>query len=196
MFVLQVEQQLSCEDHGKDLTSVAALIKKHEALEQELNSREPQIDECRLTANSFLQKQHFSGAEMDANARNLADRFASLKEPCQIRSENLRDAHALFQWMKESDDECAWMAETAPRVASADVGANLETVKKLHKRHAALEQELAAREPTIDRLQSRGRTMVEQGHFAATLIADRMAMASAELDALKRDAAKRRQKLL
>lgn len=38
--------------------------------------------------------------EMQTRADNIHARYLSLKEPCVIRSDNLRESHELYQWLR------------------------------------------------------------------------------------------------
>lgn len=62
-------------------------------------------------------------------------RYQSLQEPMQIRRDNLEDALLLHQFLRDTDDELAWLTEKEPQAASTDLGNSLNAVQSLQKKH-------------------------------------------------------------
>lgn len=62
-------------------------------------------------------------------------RYQSLQEPMQIRRDNLEDALLLYQFLRDVDDELAWLNEKEPLAASTDLGNSLNAVQSLQKKH-------------------------------------------------------------
>lgn len=56
----------------------------------------------------------------------------------QIRRDNLEDALLLYQFLRDADDELAWLAEKEPLAASTDLGNSLNAVQSLQKKHQVL----------------------------------------------------------
>ena len=62
-------------------------------------------------------------------------RYATLSEPCQIRSDNLTDALSLYQYYRDVQDEMTWIEEKLPVASSQELGDNLTAVQNLQKKH-------------------------------------------------------------
>ncbi|KAK0410555.1 hypothetical protein QR680_005192 [Steinernema hermaphroditum] len=166
----RVEQDLSTDDHGKDLISVENLLKKHDALEGEIAARSDVIDE---TVNKvvLLKEQNYSNVGMLATtAEELKTRYEGLKEPCEIRRENLEEARRLFEWQSEANEQMGWLNEKMPQIESTDYGSTLLQAQSLHKRHQILEQEIHSHESVIAHVRENGLEMVTSGHFAGAEI--------------------------
>uniref|UniRef100_A0A914XIB6 Spectrin alpha chain n=1 Tax=Plectus sambesii TaxID=2011161 RepID=A0A914XIB6_9BILA len=190
-----VEHRLASEDHGRDLQSTTILIKRHEALEAEIAARKERVAESNAKASELAVQGHFMTDELSAKARSVDERYASLQEPCQIRRENLRDAHALYQWMHEVEEETAWMREKLPPASSTDYGDTLQAVQSLHRKHLALEQELTAKQPVLDALEHKGNRMLAAKHFASLQIQQIVDDLALQMLSLKDLAATRGKKL-
>lgn len=162
----EVEQQLQSEDHGKDLTSVQHLLKKHQTLEVEIHAHADAIQSVKETAISFHESDHFQAAEIEGRTQVLVQRYQSLHEPVQIRRDNLEDALLLYQFLRDVEDELSWIREKLPTASSTDLGASLTSVQTLQKKHQALEAEMQSHEPVIATVASRGNQMIKSGHFA------------------------------
>ncbi|XP_048512555.1 spectrin beta chain, non-erythrocytic 1 isoform X2 [Athalia rosae] len=165
-----IETQLQSEDHGKDLSSVANLLKRHTNLENDVLGHNEACESIKDTAASFQKSGHFMSEEIQERALAAINRYHSLQEPIQIRRDNLEDARLLHQFSRDVEDELHWLGEKEPLASSTDLGNSLSTVQRLQKKHQALEAELISRDPVVSSLVSRGAVMVRSGHFASEKI--------------------------
>jgi len=162
----EVEQQLQSEDHGRDLTSVQTLLKKHQTLEVDIHAHSDAIQSVKETAVSFREAEHFMADEIEQRSQGIVKRYQSLHEPVQIRRDNLEDALLLYQFLRDAEDEVSWIREKSPIASSTDLGTSLTSVQALQKKHQALESEIQSHEPVIATVVSRGQQMIKSGHFA------------------------------
>ncbi|XP_012280338.1 spectrin beta chain, non-erythrocytic 5 isoform X2 [Orussus abietinus] len=166
----EIETQLQSEDHGKDLSSVANLLKRHTNLENDVLGHNEACESIKETATSFQKSNHFMSDEIQERALATINRYHSLQEPIQIRRDNLEDAKLLHQFSRDVEDELHWLSEKEPLAASNDLGSSLMTVQRLQKKHHALEAELISREPVVASLASTAADMIRSGHFASEKI--------------------------
>ncbi|XP_043282558.1 spectrin beta chain, non-erythrocytic 5 isoform X2 [Venturia canescens] len=166
----EIETQLQSEDHGKDLSSVANLLKRHTNLENDVLGHNEACESIKETASSFQRTKHFMRDEIQQRATATINRYHSLQEPIQIRRDNLEDAKLLHQFVRDVEDEVHWLTEKEHLAASDDLGNSLTTVQRLQKKHQALEAELISREPVVSSLASRASAMIRGGHFASEKI--------------------------
>ncbi|XP_076644007.1 spectrin beta chain, non-erythrocytic 5 kst isoform X2 [Halictus rubicundus] len=166
----EVETQLQSEDHGKDLSSVANLLKRHTNLENDILGHNDACETIKETAASFQRSNHFMCDEIQERAMVTINRYHGLQEPMQIRRDNLEDAKLLHQFARDVEDEMHWLSEKEPLAASNDLGSSLTTVQRLQKKHHSLEAELISREPVVTSLVSRANVMMRSGHFASEKI--------------------------
>nr|XP_018898887.1 PREDICTED: spectrin beta chain, non-erythrocytic 1 isoform X2 [Bemisia tabaci] len=192
----EVESQLQSEDHGKDLSSVAHLLKRHTVLETDIHSHSEQCETLKDTAAIFQRSNHFMKDEIQERALNVIKRYRSLQEPMQIRRDNLEDALLLYQFLRDADDEMQWLDEKEPLAASSDLGNSLNAVQSLQKKHQALEAEIVSREPVVSALSSRAQQMIRSGHFASSRIKTASSNLQEKLSHLRDIASVRRLRLL
>lgn len=162
----EVEQQLQSEDHGRDLTSVQHLLKKHQTLEVDIHAHADAVQSIKETAVSFREADHFMAEEIGQRTQVIVKRYHSLQEPVQIRRDNLEDALLLYQFLRDAEDELSWIQEKNPVASSTDLGTSLAAVQALQKKHQALEAEMQSHDPVIATVVSRGQQMIKSGHFA------------------------------
>ncbi|VDM44604.1 unnamed protein product [Toxocara canis] len=166
----RVENDLTNEDHGKDYISVEALIKKQDDLDAEISSRADSVQECIDKARDF-EKQGYANAKESLNmARAVEQRYLGLKEPCQIRRDNLREALTFYEWISEAEEQVEWIGDKMRQATSTEYGDTLHAVQSLTKKHALLEEEVNSRQSSVSKTEKKGMDMIKNGHFASNEI--------------------------
>ncbi|XP_048485825.1 spectrin beta chain, non-erythrocytic 5 [Plutella xylostella] len=165
-----VEAQLLSEDHGKDLSSVTALLKRHARLAQAVAARADAAAQLADNARQLAADQHFMADDLLQQATSANDRYRQLQEPLQIRQDNLEDAALLYRWERDAGDELRWLEEREPAVMNEECGATLAEAQTLQKKHLELEAEINAREASVSAVCGRAAELVRRGHFAAAAL--------------------------
>ncbi|XP_053397817.1 spectrin alpha chain, non-erythrocytic 1-like isoform X2 [Mercenaria mercenaria] len=191
----EVENQLMSEDHGKDLSSVKNLLKKHQLLEVDINTHQEKVQDVTDAAQEFKEAKHFLNKELQARAKDVNDRYSSLHEPSNIRRDNLEEALLMYQFYRDVEDELSWIQDKKPIAESTDLGNSLVAVQNLIKKHQALESEIVAHEPLIDAVANAAQHMIKSKHFASAEIEKRLDELHSELQQLKEVSSVRRIKL-
>jgi len=137
--------------------------------------------------HSFLSANHLK--ELSKRAETVAERFDSLAEPTQIRDEHLREAKALFRWMKDADGESAWIREATPSVGGTALPDFLPTADSLDKKNAELEAEMDVREAPFHHLFSEADRLVTGGDFASPWLRERWEQLADKMTALRQKSA-------
>ncbi|XP_045456798.1 spectrin beta chain, non-erythrocytic 5 [Melitaea cinxia] len=163
-----VEAQLLSEDHGKDLSSVQALLKRHTRLEAAVAAKADTATQLADTAQQLADNHHFMADEILEKADQAVKRYRQLQEPMQIRRDNLEDAALLHRWERDADEEFSWLSERAGAGVWDESGASLADAQALLKKHLALEAELIGREASISAVCARATALARRGHFAGS----------------------------
>ncbi|UYV61076.1 SPTBN5 [Cordylochernes scorpioides] len=160
-----IENQLQSEDHGRDLTSVQGLLKKHLLLELDINNHSEKMEMVKDQVANF--QHHFLHEEVEERANQVLKRYKGLYEPAQIRRENLEDALLLHQFLHDAEDERHWLSDKTVLASSSELGDNLTAVQSLIKKHEVLEAEIEGHAPLIETVVGKGKQLVRSGHFAS-----------------------------
>ncbi|ETN74189.1 hypothetical protein NECAME_13133 [Necator americanus] len=205
--------ELTSEDHGRDLLSVEHLMKKLDALDAEIRVRNLSRIYLKKERNLRFQGRADAVTDLIQKAREIKTmgsptsdailgaaeqvqaRYASLNEPVAIRRENLRDAHALYEWTACAEEELEWLADKLPLARSQECGDSLHAAHSLQKKHAALEKELESRQAGIQEIESKGYAMIRAKHFASPQIEKTIDTLSSALLSIKDAASVRRARL-
>ncbi|XP_041369234.1 spectrin alpha chain-like isoform X2 [Gigantopelta aegis] len=191
----EVEQMLASEDHGKDLASVQNLLKKHQLLEADIGAHEDRITDLNNQADQFVEAGVLDADRIQDHKKTINERYERIKE-CAIHRRNLlNEANIMHQFLRDIDDEEAWIKEKKLLVGSDDYGKDLTGVQNLRKKHKRLEAELASHEPAIQSVQEQGEKLMQESDIGASNIRARLDQLAQSWEELKQMAANRGLKL-
>ena len=91
--------------------------------------------------------------------------FFPTQAPLLARKAKLEAAHALHEFLRDVDDEEAWIREKEPLASSTNRGRDLIGVQNLIKKHQALHTEVQGHEPRIKIVCKTGEQLVKEGQF-------------------------------
>jgi len=123
-----VENQLQNEEYGRDLASVQNLLKKHQLIEADVLTHEEQIKELNSTADQFINNNLFDTEAIKATIKPINERYDAVKNLAAQRRDRLSEANSHFQFIRDLDDEEAWIKEKKLLVGSEDYGRDLTGV--------------------------------------------------------------------
>lgn len=191
----EVEQMLASEDHGKDLASVQNLLKKHQLMEADIAAHEDRIKDLNEQADQFADAGVWDSESIVQRKQTINERYEKIKEFAVHRRNRLKEANTMHQFLRDIDDEEAWIKEKRLLVGSEDYGRDLTGVQNLRKKHKRLEAELENHEPSIQAVQETGKKLMEESDIGATDIQQRLTQLDASWNELKEMAGNRGNKL-
>ncbi|KAK9716990.1 Variant SH3 domain [Popillia japonica] len=180
-----VEQQLQSTDTGRDLATVSNLLKKHAALETDVQQHSDNCEVINDAIQQFLKNEHFMAEELQLRTEDVITRFHELQQPIETRRELLEASSMLHQFTRDVDDELQWLSEKEPLASSTDLGNSLTAVQSLQKKHQALEAELISREPIVGGLVARASHLTRSGHASSEIINDKAIEAKSKLTSIR-----------
>jgi spectrin beta len=190
-----IEHAVSTDDHGKDTQSVEKLIKKHDELRAEVEAKRPLVEEVVQKAAEMKQSNYENIVEQFEHSERIQERYNGLKEPCQIRADNLQDSLRFFQWMDEANEQVDWLHELIPRLQSTDYGSTLHAAQLLNTKHGILKQQIDSHAPIISKVKQNGYEMKHSGHFASNEIEKVLHTLSNQFDTVKQMSDERARRL-
>ena len=191
----EVEQMLASEEYGKDLASVQNLLKKHQLLEADVAAHEDRIKDLNSQAEQFIEGGVWDAESLEVRKRTINERYDKIKELSIIRRSRLNEANTMHQFLRDIDDEEAWIKEKKLLVGSDDYGRDLTSVQNLRKKHKRLDAELATHEPAIQAVQETGAKLIEESDINTADIKARLEQLDRSWEELKQMANNRGKKL-
>ncbi|XP_037907780.1 spectrin alpha chain isoform X2 [Hermetia illucens] len=195
LWLSEVEGQLLSEDHGKDLTSVQNLQKKHALLEADVMAHQDRIEAIKVAANKFIESGHFDADNIRNKEQGLTTRYAALAAPMAERKSRLMDSLQVQQLFRDLDDEAAWIREKEPIAGSTNRGRDLIGVQNLIKKHQAVLAEINNHESRLVNVVKSGEQMLQDHPYSSDDIKIRLDALKEQWDTLKEKALQRKQDL-
>lgn len=195
LWLSELEGQVASEDYGKDLVSVQNLQKKIGLLESDFNAHNDRVDGIKNLAQQFESEEHFNAPVIIRKQEALHQRYNALRDPLEKRKRKLGESLQGNQLFRDIEDELAWIREKEQVAGSTNRGRDLIGVQNLIKKQQALIAEIANHDSQIESVSSAANDMIQQGHFLAPEIRDKLAQLRDNWRILKSKAEKRRGEL-
>ncbi|XP_037917699.1 spectrin beta chain isoform X4 [Hermetia illucens] len=151
-WIKEKEQIVSADEIGHDLTTVNLLLSKHKALESEIQSHDPQLQNVALVGAELISKGHFGADRIKDRMTEILKMWDHLLDLTKYRRQRLENAVEFFQLFADADDIDNWMLDALRLVSSEDVGRDEANVQSLLKKHKDVADELKNYSETIDQL--------------------------------------------
>ncbi|GIX92157.1 spectrin alpha chain, non-erythrocytic 1 [Caerostris extrusa] len=161
------EAFLANQDIGDSMSSVEALIRKHENFEDICFSNFEKIREVEMMAQDL--KDHEDFELIQARCDEICHRREALQDACQRRRDILRNSKALQQLLLEMYEISNWMSEKI-RVASDDSYKDLTNLLSKTQKHAAFEAEILANHSRVVDFTQQAQKLLQENHFASVEI--------------------------
>ncbi|XP_006864620.1 PREDICTED: spectrin beta chain, erythrocytic isoform X2 [Chrysochloris asiatica] len=139
-----VIRQIETQERPRDVSSVELLMKYHQSIKAEMNTRSKNFNACLELGESLLQRQHQASEEIREKLRQVESKREEMNEKWETRSEQLSILLEVCQFSRDASVAEAWLIAQEPYLASRDFGHTVDSVEKLMKRHAAFEKSTAS----------------------------------------------------
>ncbi|XP_027888225.1 spectrin family protein isoform X4 [Xiphophorus couchianus] len=170
--------RLQSQDSGKHLHDVLDLLQKHNLVEADISAQAERIKAVQGAAKRFTSyDQAYKPCEpglVGEKVDLLGQAYEELGQLAATRRERLEDSRRLWQFMWDLGEEAAWIREQEQILASGDNGRDLSSALHLLSKHEAFRDEMAARYGPLSNSIAAGEALVEEGHFGAPEITERI----------------------
>ncbi|XP_065068119.1 spectrin alpha chain, non-erythrocytic 1-like [Rhopilema esculentum] len=154
---------------GRDLIGAQNLLKKHNALVNELNGHEPRIEAVCQNGQEMVNEEHFASEEIRDKCDDLNNHWQDLLEKATSRKKDLEDSVQTQQYLSEASEAESWLLEKEPIVCSTDYGKDEDTAQAKLKKHEALISDLEAFNTVIEGLREQSlqcKPLIQQGDLS------------------------------
>lgn len=176
----EIKQRLLTDDYGKHLMGVEDLLQKHSLVEADINVLGERVKIVVQNSQRFLGddvEEHYKPCDPSIivdRVQQLEDAYAELVRLAVERRSRLEESRKLWQFYWDMADEENWIKEKEQIVSTGDIGHDLTTINLLLSKHKALENEIHSHDPQLMSVVSIGDELVQQEHFGADRIKERL----------------------
>ncbi|PSN40703.1 hypothetical protein C0J52_13751 [Blattella germanica] len=159
------EAFLNNDDLGDSLSTVEALLRKHEDFEKTLAAQAGRIEELERFAVELIADHHYDTAGITQRLQAVCSRRDKLKESAMARRKRLQESRQLQQFLRNMYEVEAWLHQKH-QVASDESYRDPSNLQSKIQKHAAFELELSANRGRVGAVTTEGESLIGAGHFA------------------------------
>ncbi|XP_078145742.1 spectrin beta chain, non-erythrocytic 5 [Centroberyx gerrardi] len=182
----------AAKDWGNTLTSTQQMVKKHQAVMQEISSRAPLVQAVQEAGQSLVRGRHFASHDIRERLEELRSLFDELKVEADNKRRLLQEALRIHTFLTEVSELELWLEEQRAGLESRDCGRNEEATEGLLRRLDSLDVELENQRRTVERLQETGASLQHLGHPNSHLVSQSLPDVLERYETLLRLSASRR----
>ncbi|CAD5229846.1 unnamed protein product [Bursaphelenchus xylophilus] len=188
--------QLRSKNYGNSLREAQSLNKKHEILQQEIETHQSAISSLEQRGGEMFQSDHFNKTDIRDKMTELVDQFELLLNLNAERTTRLAESLKSQQYYAELSEAEQWCRERLPLVDNEDTGANQSAADAHLRRIQALEAEIRKFTDEVQRLRDVSDELVRSNHFDATQLTARQVNLEKHFEDLQNKWIRRRTKLM
>nr|XP_013802206.1 PREDICTED: spectrin beta chain, erythrocytic isoform X2 [Apteryx mantelli mantelli] len=142
-WIESIIRQIETQEKPRDVSSVELLMKYHQGIKAEIDTRDKSFTTCIDLGKKLLQRKHHEAPEIKAKLVELVEKRRAMVETWDRRWDWLRLLLEVCQFSRDASVAEAWLIAQEPYLASGDYGHTVDSVEKLLKRHEAFEKSTA-----------------------------------------------------
>ncbi|XP_063295491.1 spectrin beta chain, non-erythrocytic 5 [Pelobates fuscus] len=196
LWVQDMQEKLKSDEMGTDVASAEQLLRDHQYLLREIQGQTERIIELQKMGQAALQHDSNSPEEVQEALLTLAQEYNTLGDLWVERKDKLDQGLSLQKFLREADRINATLSSHETFLKLDDLGDQLDTVQSLVNRHEQFVKLLATLENRVDILQDHGESLIQDEHFASSLIKQRVYDTQKRLGDIMRKSEKRQKCLL
>ncbi|KAM4625618.1 spectrin beta chain, non-erythrocytic 5 [Polymixia lowei] len=157
-------------DLGNTLTSTQQMVKKHQAVIQEISSHASLVQAVQEAGHSLVRGRHFASHDIRERLAELKRVFEELKRETETKGRLLQEALSIHTFLTEVSELESWLEEQRSGLESRDCGRSEEATEALLRRLDSLDIELENQREQVERLQETGATLQHLDHPNSPLV--------------------------
>ncbi|XP_074860919.1 spectrin beta chain, non-erythrocytic 2 isoform X2 [Carettochelys insculpta] len=174
----EMKGRLQSQDFGKHLHGVDDLLQIHTLVEADISVQAERIKAVGSAAQRFAAPgEGYKPCDpqlVQERVGMLELCYQELVELAGKRRAKLEESRRLWKFFWDMGEEEAWIREQAQILSSDDFGKDLTSVLRLISKHNAFRDEMSGRYGPLQQSTAQGHSLVQEGHFGAREVAERI----------------------
>ncbi|XP_053451516.1 spectrin beta chain, non-erythrocytic 5 [Nycticebus coucang] len=159
-------QLVSSQDYGRDEASTFKLIKKHQALQQELGLYQSSVEELDQRAQTLAGPE--APEQLGVAQQRIQERLRALQELAAKRDQELKGTLKLHEFMREAEDLQRWLASQKQAVKGAEsLGDDHGHILQLYTKFVKFQHQVEMGSHRVATCRQLAEILQECGHSAA-----------------------------
>uniref|UniRef100_A0A8C3M1D3 Spectrin alpha chain, non-erythrocytic 1 n=1 Tax=Chrysolophus pictus TaxID=9089 RepID=A0A8C3M1D3_CHRPC len=189
-WINEKEAALTNEEVGADLEQVEVLQKKFDDFQKDLKANESRLKDINKVANDLE-----SEGLMAEEVQELNERWRSLQQLAEERSQLLGSAHEVQRFHRDADETKEWIEEKNQALNTDNYGHDLASVQALQRKHEGFERDLAALGDKVNSLGETAQRLIQSHPESAEDLQEKCTELNQAWSSLGKRADQRKEKL-
>jgi len=191
-WIQEKETALSSDGYCQDLETIQALVRKHQGFETDLAAVKEQVESLMEEASRLIELFPDARIHINVKHQEAEAAWAELLEQAAQRRSKLAQAEQLQTYLGEYRELISWINEMVAKVTAPELARDVPGAEALLSRHNEYKSEIDTREEVFEKFYRTGQELIEQGHFLAKEIEDKISVLQQRQQILKDTWKKRR----
>ena len=165
---------LSTDDYGKDPISVQTLQRKHEVVERDMDALKEKVLAITKEAKSLVGFHPGHVDEIKEKEEDITKSWEALLEKSKDRKIRLEDSYKLQRFLSDNRDLIGWVTDINNTITSDELAKDVNGAEALLERHAEHKSEIDARQDSFNSNIAYGKLLMDEKHFAAADIEEKL----------------------
>ena len=184
---------ISSDDCGKDLASVQALQRKHDAIERDLAALNDKVNSLKNEGERIINASaEANDNELGSNEQQLLSKLSELdnywnhlQNKSNERKQRLVDSYKLQKFLSDYRDLLTWLNEIYSIIVADEVAKDVSNAEALIERHGEYKSEIETRDELYNQTIGNGSALIESNHYAKADINTKIDQLKLQYDNLK-----------
>ena len=172
-WIEEKEAFLNNDDVGDSISSVEALLRKHQGFVSTTEKQAVVIEELERKGEDLMKDNQHDTDAISNMMKTSKIRMEAVKEKSEQRQRKLEDSKDLHSFLRKVFDIKSWVKEKVQVALDESYYDSYNLQNKIQK-HASFEAEISANKPRLSSIQAEGEELCKNGHFASQEIANQL----------------------
>ncbi|XP_013775722.1 spectrin alpha chain-like isoform X2 [Limulus polyphemus] len=184
-WITEKDLVLSSDDFGRDLVSVQTLQRKHEGIERDLAALEDKVLTIGQEAERLCANHEDHADQIKSKHSEIVSNWEMLKSKAQERRQRLDESYYLHRFLADFRDLVSWINDMKSIISADELAKDVAGAEALLERHQEHRGEIDARGDSFLGTIEAGQSLLEQGHYAADEVREKLGTLTSEKQGLQ-----------
>nr|XP_022910961.1 spectrin beta chain, non-erythrocytic 5 isoform X3 [Onthophagus taurus] len=184
-WIQEKESNLNMDVYAQDLEGIQAMVRKHNTFESELKAVKEQIDAIDQESNKLIEQFPDAEDHIAVKRDDAFNAWEDLQTKSNRRKDNLQQAEQLQAYFDQHQEFLAWINEMLAKITAPELPQDVSAAEGLIARHQEYKVEIDSRDGALINFMETGNKLIEQKHFMAPEIYEKITTLDHRINYLK-----------
>ena len=172
-WIATMQGRASSEELASDAGGAEELLKRFQELKTEVEAHTATVEQVKEFGKGLTAKRHFASADIAEKLSSVDSQLQALSKQLAFRKLQLDQCKELQVYNRIAEQAEAWIATREPALVSTEIGASLDAVEAMQRKHNDFEKSLEAQREKIAEVEREAARLVAASHYDTATIAEK-----------------------